>query len=218
MSELDASVLVLAKSPWPGRVKTRLCPPCTPDQAARIAAAALADTLDTVAALAVRRRILVLDGPVPRWVPDTFAVHRQVDGSLGERLAAALGPVRGFALLVGMDTPQLGARDIEHALTRLAAPACDAVLGPALDGGWWGLGVARPVAGLFTGVPMSAPNTGARQLDRLRSLGLRTSVLDGMRDVDEIGDARAVAAMVPGSRFASAVDDAVRTFHPAAAP
>ena len=151
MSAADATVLVLAKSPRPGRVKTRLCPPCTPDQAAGIAAAALADTLDTVAALPVRRRVLVMDGPVPAWVPDGFAVRRQVDGPLGVRLAAAFEPVRGPAFLIGMDTPQLGASEVEHALALLAAPACDAVLGLALDGGWWGLGVARPVAGLFTG-------------------------------------------------------------------
>jgi glycosyltransferase A (GT-A) superfamily protein (DUF2064 family) len=207
MRSWDATVLVMAKSPRPGRVKTRLCPPCTPRQAAGIAAAAFADTLDTVAALRVRRRVLVIDGPVPPWVPAAFGTRPQVDGPFADRLAAAFRPVEGPVLLVGMDTPQLHVGDLEHALELLHAPECDAVLGPAADGGWWGLGVARRVDGLFRGVPMSAPDTGARQLARLRSKGLRTVLLDSKRDVDEFRDALLVAAMIPGSRFA----DTVRT-------
>jgi rSAM/selenodomain-associated transferase 1 len=215
MRSYDATVLVMAKSPRPGRVKTRLCPPCTPEQAARIAAAALADTLDTVAALRVRRRVLVIDGPVPPWVPADFVTRPQVDGSLGDRLAAALDAVEGPAFVVGMDTPQLVVSDLERALDLLEGPACDAVLGPAVDGGWWGLGVNRRVPGLFTGVPMSDPATGACQLARLRSDGLRTRVLGRKRDVDEFRDARLVGAMRPGSRFAAAVLQVVRDLEPA---
>lgn len=205
MSSLDATVLVMAKSPRPGKVKTRLCPPCTPTQAAGIAAASLADTLDTVAAVGVGRPVLVLDGPVPGWVPATFTVRPQVRGSLGDRLAAALDAVDGPAFVLGMDTPQLTTTDLERALDELAQPACDAVLGPAVDGGWWGLGLRSRAEGLFAGVPMSSPHTGARQLARLRELGLRTALLRELRDVDEFHDARLAAEMVPGTRFAAAV-------------
>jgi rSAM/selenodomain-associated transferase 1 len=216
VSDRDATVLVMAKSPRPGRVKTRLCPPCSPEHAAQIAAASLADTLETVAALAVRRRVLVIDGPVPPGVPDGFTVRAQVAGDLGARLAAAFASVDGPAFLVGMDTPQLQVSHLETALAHLTrAHTQTAVLGPAADGGWWGLGVNRRVPGLFAGVPMSAPDTGTRQLERLHHAGLRPVLLPVLRDVDEFDDALAVASTQPGSRFAAAVDAVARQVAPA---
>jgi rSAM/selenodomain-associated transferase 1 len=201
--EINATVVVLAKSPRAGRVKTRLCPPCTPEEAAAVATAALADTLDTVDALPVRRRVLALDGPIGPWLPAGCAVVPQVTGDLGARLEAAFTAVDGPAFVVGMDTPQLSVELLVDALHALAN--ADAVLGLAADGGWWGLGLARPTAGVFDGVPMSSSRTGAMQRERLRRLGLRTQLLPELRDVDHFADARAVAAMRPGSRFASAV-------------
>jgi len=79
-------VTVIAKSPVPGRVKTRLCPPCTIQQAADVAAAALADTLDAideaVATMPVRR-VLLLDGAPPAWVPKGYEIVEQSEGGLG---------------------------------------------------------------------------------------------------------------------------------------
>jgi uncharacterized protein len=201
----DATLLVLAKAPRPGLVKTRLCPPCTPGQAAAIAAAALADTLETVAAVGASRRVLVLDGPPGAWIPAGYEVVAQVDGGLGARLAAAFAAVDGPAFLVGMDTPQLTAGHLRQALDTLAPADVDAVLGRAVDGGWWGLGLTRPVPSVFDGVPMSSTRTGARQLQRLRRLGRRTRLLPWLRDVDHFADARAVAAEIPCSRFAAVV-------------
>lgn len=201
----DATLLVLAKSPRPGRVKTRLCPPCAPAQAAAIAAAALAETLATVAAVPVRRRVLVLDGPVGNWLPPSFAVLPQVEGGLATRLAAAFAAVDGPAFLIGMDTPQLTAALLTDALHVLESPAVDAVLGRATDGGWWGLGLTRPDPGVFDGVPMSSARTGTAQLERLYRLGLRTRRLPDVLDVDHFGDALEVAAYLPGSRFAAEV-------------
>jgi uncharacterized protein len=203
--EIDATLIVLAKSPRPGRVKTRLCPPCTPEQAASLAAAALTDTLETVSSLRVRRRVLVLDGPTGPWLPPTFTVVPQVTGDLSRRLGAAFAVADGPALLVGMDTPQISVTALGDALRTLAAPDVDAVLGLASDGGWWGLGLVQPCAGIFDGVPMSTCRTGAMQLDRLRQLRLRTQLLPELRDVDHFTDARAVADALPGSRFAAAV-------------
>ena len=202
---VDATLLVLAKSPRPGRVKTRLCPPCTPDQAAAIAAAALADTLETVAAAPASRRILVLDGPTGPWLPDGFEVIPQVEGALGARLTAAFAVTDGPVFLVGMDTPQLTVPDLENALETLARSDVDATLGRATDGGWWGLGLTGPVAGVFDRVPMSSTRTGARQLERLCELGLRTHLLRELCDVDHFTDAIEVARQVPGSRFAATV-------------
>jgi glycosyltransferase A (GT-A) superfamily protein (DUF2064 family) len=101
-------MLVLAKEPVAGRVKTRLCPPCTPAGAARIAAAALADTLAAVSGVEDVGRTLVLDGR--HRVPAGWSVMPQRGGPLDVRLAAAFTDTRrpGVpSLLIGMDTPQV---------------------------------------------------------------------------------------------------------------
>lgn len=199
------ALIVIAKSPLPGRSKTRLCPPCTPAQAAALAQAALADTLEAVAATPASRHLLSLDGPVGAWLPAGFEVVGQVEGGLGERLAGAFAAVRGPALLVGMDTPQLTRAVLEKALVALAEPGRDAVLGPAFDGGYWAIGLRHPDPRVFEGVPMSRPETLAAQRKRLRFLGLRWAELEAIRDVDTIEDARAVANGCCDSRFAAAL-------------
>jgi uncharacterized protein len=200
-----ATLLVIAKAPVRGRVKTRLCPPCTLDEAAELASAALADTLQCLAAVPAPRRVLVLDGAPAPWLPLGFDVVPQSTGGLAERLAGAFATVKGPAFLVGMDTPQLRPADITTATGALERPGVDAVLGPAADGGWWGIGLRRPEPAAFLGVPMSTPQTGARQRERLHALGLRTQLLPTVRDVDTITDALAVAATAPGTRFEAAV-------------
>jgi uncharacterized protein len=198
------ALLVIAKAPVPGRVKTRLTPPCTPDEASRLAAAALQDTL--AAALASRRagrRVLVLDGGVPGWLPDGFDVLAQRGVGLAARLAAAFSDARSPAFLVGMDTPQLTPELLDAGLA--AVERNDAAFGPARDGGYWGIGLRRADERVFRGVPMSESGTGAAQRRRLRALGLRTALLPELRDVDTIADARAVAAAAPRTRFAAAL-------------
>ena len=196
------SIIVLAKSPIVGRVKTRLCPPCTPQQAAALAQAALVDTLRVVSASACARRILVIDGPVGPWCPDNFDVRPQRGEGLDERLAAAFADVGGPSILVGMDTPQITPQLLDDAVATLRAH--DAVFGPAHDGGYWLIGLRRPDPRVFLGVPMSVAHTGAAQLSRLASLGLRHRLLPALRDVDTVADAVAVAAAAPGTAFAAA--------------
>jgi hypothetical protein len=197
------NLIVIAKAPVPGRSKTRPCPPCTPAEAARLAEAALADTLHAVASTPADRRVVVLDGEPGAWLPDVFEVVAQRGGGLDERLANAFDDVGGPALLIGMDTPQVTAALLSESARQLAE--ADAVLGPALDGGFWALGLRRPDASLLVGVPMSVAHTGRRQRARLRAAGLQVRVLPALRDVDRIEDARAVAAQVPGGRFARAL-------------
>ncbi|WP_431945926.1 TIGR04282 family arsenosugar biosynthesis glycosyltransferase [Actinacidiphila sp. bgisy167] len=200
-----ATLLVIAKEPVPGRVKTRLTPPYTPREAATLAEAALADTLHTVLEAPARRRVLVLDGAPGRWLPPGFDVVPQEDGGLDERIAAAFGHCdRGPALLIGMDTPQLTAR----LLAETAGAGHDAWFGPAEDGGFWALGLADPglAAALVRGVPMSTERTGAALRRRLVEAGLTVRDLPVLRDVDTAADAAAVAACcAPGSRFATAL-------------
>jgi uncharacterized protein len=198
-------LLVLAKEPVPGRVKTRLCPPCTPDEAATLAAAALADTLAAACGSGADRVVLALDGRPGDWCPPGVEVVDQGDGDLATRLGRTWTATAGPAVQIGMDTPQLAADDLDAAMTALATPGVDAVLGPATDGGWWAIGLRRPHPRTFTGIATSRPDTGARQADRLAALGLRTRRLPVSRDVDTWDDALAVAALVPTSSFGAAV-------------
>lgn len=207
-----STLVVIAKTPVPGRVKTRLTPPFTPEQAAALAEAALEDTLHAVRESDVRHRLLVLDGaPRAPWQRD-FTVVPQVPGTLDRRLAAAFlaaaerapGPV----LLVGMDTPQ-----INPDLLRSCLPgdAEDATLGPADDGGFWCLAIREPhrrdLDALLVGVPMSTDHTGADQLRRLRRAGLRVRLAPTLRDVDTVADADHVAALIPHSRFGARLQE-----------
>ncbi|MGW0609062.1 TIGR04282 family arsenosugar biosynthesis glycosyltransferase [Streptomyces sp. NPDC002788] len=192
------TLLVIAKEPRPGRVKTRLTPPFTPAEAAALAEASLADTLRAVATAPARRRVLVLDGTVGPWLPPGFDVVPQCAGGLDERLAAAFADCDGPALLIGMDTPQ-----VTPDLLTVDFQRYGACFGAAEDGGFWALGLAEPDPELLRGVPMSTPATGAVQRDRLVAAGLRVRDLPGLRDVDTAADAEAVAAMAPHGCFAA---------------
>ncbi|TJZ49550.1 DUF2064 domain-containing protein [Streptomyces piniterrae] len=197
------TVLVIAKEPVPGRVKTRLTPPYSPHQAAQLAEAALHDTLQAVSAMPARRRVVVLDGRPGNWLPAGFDVRPQCPGGLDERLAAAFAGSAGPTLLIGMDTPQVTPRILAPALEPDAWRNCDAWFGPAEDGGFWALGLAAPDPRLLRGVPMSTGRTGAAQRARLTAAGLRVRELPPLRDVDTADDARRVAAAAPGGRFAA---------------
>jgi uncharacterized protein len=196
--ESATTLLVIAKQPVPGRVKTRLVPPCTHEQAASLAEAALADTLHAVLMVPARRRVLVLEGRPGPWLPPGFDVVAQCGGPLDERLAGAFAAVRGPALLIGMDTPQ-----VTPGLLTVDWQGADAVFGPAADGGFWALGLRVPDPALLRGVPMSTTSTGAIQRARLVAAGLRVADLPSLRDVDTAADAVAVARQAPQSRFAA---------------
>ena len=198
-------LIVIAKTPSPGRVKTRLCPPCTPREAAAIAQAALTDTLEATVGVCDVEPVLVLDGEPGPWVPRGMRVIAQHGAGLDERLAAAFDDVGGPALLIGMDTPQVSRALLAAACGRLIVGDHDAVLGPATDGGWWAIGLRRPDPSVFLGVPMSTPRTLRAQRRRLRERRLRVAELVELRDVDLARDAIEVARSVPCSRFAAAV-------------
>jgi uncharacterized protein len=198
---VDLAVLVIAKEPRAGHVKTRLTPPRTPDEAADLAAAALADTLDVVARTPARQRVLVFEGEPDGWVPAGFDVVPQVSGGLDERIAAAFGSVAGPALLIGMDTPQISS----DLLLGCDFRQHEAWLGPAEDGGYWALGLAEPDPALVRGVPMSVSYTGAAQWKRLVDGGLIVGELPTLRDVDTWSDAERVAESAPETRFAHLV-------------
>ncbi len=207
MTDLAAQIVVLAKEPIPGRVKTRLTPPFTPYEAASLAEAALADTLEAVHRTRVVRRVLCLAGEPTFWVPDSFEVIRQRGVGLDERIAAAMWDTYSGlpvpTVLIGMDTPQITAGLLEAAVEPLARTMADAAFGPAEDGGFWLLGLRRPAPYLTIGVPMSEAVTGRAQLVRLIQAGLRIHMTPELVDVDTLAEAARVARLAPASRFAA---------------
>jgi uncharacterized protein len=204
---LAAQVVVIAKEPVPGRVKTRLTPPFTPAEAAALAEASLADTLATVAETTVARRVLALDGRPGRWLPPGFDVIGQRGAGLDERIAWALCDARVTlplpVVLIGMDTPQVTPELLAAAAEPLVAKTADATFGLAEDGGFWLLGLREVDPALILGVPMSRDDTGPRQLARLEQAGLRVQLLPALTDVDTVREAEDIAALTPGSRFAA---------------
>jgi glycosyltransferase A (GT-A) superfamily protein (DUF2064 family) len=190
----DPAILVMAKAPIPGRVKTRLCPPCTPLLAARIAQAALGDTLD--AALGTGRTVVVaLDGPTGPWLPPGVEVFAQRGAGFDERLTNAWADFGRAGVQIGMDTPQVSISLLCDALATLDdAPSA---LGLALDGGWWVLALRAPHPECFVGIEMSRADTGAQQWDRLVALGLDPQPLTPLRDIDTWANALEVADHSP---------------------
>lgn len=207
---MDLTVAVIAKECLPGRVKTRLSPPLTPERAAALAQLSLSRTLETVRLLPVRSRLLVMDGTPAAADAEDFTVVPQSSGGLDARLAAICDAAAGPLLIVGMDTPQFSVEDVAPLLQDWSAHAAlhDAWMGPATDGGFWALALRHPVGELIRGVPMSTETTGASQLARLSAAGLRVGILPELRDMDHFRDALEIAAKIPGSDFAHAVDEA----------
>jgi glycosyltransferase A (GT-A) superfamily protein (DUF2064 family) len=216
--DVMTQLLLITKAPVAGRSKTRLTPPCTPEQAAAIATAAVGDTLDVVRATPVQRRVVALDGPAGDLDLAGCVVVPQVDGDLGTRLAHAFVDAMTAphgelpTLLIGMDTPQVTPELLAECLDRLvAAGPGTAVLGTAPDGGWWALGLHSPVAALvLPGVPMSREDTAELTREALQLAGLTVLDLPSLTDIDHFPDAVSVAALCPPASRTRRVVDGVR--------
>ncbi len=212
MSHVPVTLLVVAKAPEPGLAKTRLAATVGDQTAADIAAAALLDTLDAVAATPAASRVVALTGALAnaargaeiRRRLESFTVIGQRGDDFADRLANAHADAAdGYPVLqVGMDTPQISAALLAECARRLLETS--AVLGFAVDGGWWVLGVHTPAAAeCLRGVPMSQPNTGELTLKALREGGFDVATVQPLADVDVVADVAVVrGACGPDSRFA----------------
>jgi len=191
-----ARVVVLARAPLPGRAKTRLMPAVGALGAARVHAQLLVRTVATVSRVAdapVTLRVApALGHPLFGQLRRRFgvALRAQCGGDLGRRMHHALAVAlrdSDAAVLVGTDCPGLVADDIRTALAALHAGS-DAVLGPALDGGYWLIGLRRPAAGLFQGVDWGSAKVAAQTRRRMRRLGLSCHELSPRADLDHPAD------------------------------
>lgn len=201
--------LLFAKAPAPGRVKTRLSPPFSPEQAAALYRAFAADSLAAAESVAGARTVLAYepheDWPDPSWLrvpaPEWFP---QEGADLGRRLAAATG--RAFldgadrVVVVGSDSPHLPTPLIEEAFARLATAPL--VLGPARDGGYYLVGLREPAPSLFDDVPWSGPDVLKTTLARAAELHWSAHMLDELEDVDDAPSLARMLAAVQGTASA----------------
>ena len=199
--ELTTRIVIMAKAPVPGAVKTRLIPALGAGGAARLAQRMLAATLDQALAGNVGPVELCADPPVddPAWrsvaLPPGIEVSTQGDGDLGARMARAAErtTARGEAiLLIGTDAPELDAPRLHQAASLLRK--ADAVLFPAVDGGYVVLGLHRGHALLFDGIPWGTETVAADTLRRLARLGWSVEIGPTLHDIDEPDDLAASAS------------------------
>ena len=195
----NSALLVMAKQPAPGRVKTRLCPPLRPGQAAGLYRAMLGDVLEEMSGVG-RRRFLAVHPPgaeLPGLPTAAFERLDQRGDGLAERMVEAFAAVfeHGCAPVVmrNSDSPGLPAARVEQALDRLADPGVDVVLGPDGGGGYYLVGLNRPQPRLFTEVAMSTGSMLDATLAVADTLGLGVKLLEPALDVDRPEDLAALA-------------------------
>jgi rSAM/selenodomain-associated transferase 1 len=193
------ALVVIAKEPVPGAVKTRLVPALGAEGAARVAAAMLADTLAGM--VEVDAEPWVCFAPpdagmrMARLAPG-FGLLAQVEGDLGDRLAACFaGLLEGGAqrvVIVGADTPQVPRATYEAAFGLL--DQVDVVLGPAQDGGYYLVGAKAALPELFVGVPMGTDTVLQVTMQRAVRRRLRVGTVPMLRDLDRLEDLQAALA------------------------
>lgn len=213
MSDGTYALLVLAKAPHAGRVKTRLAATIGAARAAHIASAAILDTLETcTAAVGAERCLMALAGdlrdctgePEIRDALSGWRVLPQRGHDFATRLVAAHRDAgQGRLVQIGMDTPQVSVDLLDEVAAGLATR--DAVLAPAEDGGWWALGRRHPeVAAPLGRVAMSTAQTCEQTRAALLAAGHRVGTATRLVDVDTAEDADVVAMQAGASRFAHA--------------
>ncbi len=201
MADLQSGLLIImAKQPRAGGVKTRLCPPLTPAQAEALYTAFLRDTIALVAEAARLAGVTPALAYAPReaeayfrtLVPDSFVLLPQQGADLGERLNALPEQARaaGFAAaaMISSDSPTLPPRLVARTFAELARPGVDVMLGPCTDGGYYLIGMNAPQPALFTGIAWSTAQVTAQTLAAADRAGLRVALLPTWYDTDTADD------------------------------
>jgi len=200
-----AALVIFAKAPIPGEVNTRLCPPLTPDEAATLHGSFVIDMLErtklAVATLQLSFHRYLACAPSSELVFFKIMEERQgvrlldqVGEDLGQRIHRTSVDLfaKGYkqVIIVGTDVPTLPLSVYQDAFAMLGRS--DVVLGPALDGGYYLIGLTQPVEQLFTEVPWSTDQVLAVTQRKAKALGLSVGLTTTWRDVDTIADLQAL--------------------------
>jgi rSAM/selenodomain-associated transferase 1 len=189
---METAIAIFAKAPEAGRVKTRLVPPLTMEEAARVARASLEDTARHIVSEVPAAWALFLDGD-----PDEatralardagMAMRPQEGPGLGDRLKAAFRALRAEGarrvLAIGSDSPTLDPARLHEAIESLAV--CELALGPTEDGGYYLIGTSGEEESIFDGIPWGTAGAAAETLDRARVSGLGVRLLQPWYDLDD---------------------------------
>jgi uncharacterized protein len=179
------AVAIMAKAPWPGAVKTRLCPPLLAAEAAELYRCFLLDKISAVQALVGAR-------PVVAFTPDEAQAEYAT-------LASLLEAGHPGAIAVDSDTPTLPREFLQQAIDCLSRPGPDVVLGPTDDGGYYLIGVRAAHRALFDGVPWSTSAVLEITLRQAAAAGLQTVCMPAWFDVDTPDDLRRLETVLDGS-------------------
>lgn len=208
---MTKGLIIFAREPLPGRVKTRLAQDIGDQAAIEIYTAMLEDTLEQANRLDSVQPLLFWSLetstlPVLNQYPQ-ISMHAQQGKDLGERMAAALAHSfnTGFCpcCIIGTDSPDLPAKHIHEAFELLERDESDVVFGPANDGGYYLVGLRKTWSGLFEGIPWSTSVVLEENLRQAKMLGLRTSLLPSWYDIDTLEDLRRLSG--------SSINNATRT-------
>lgn len=199
----DAALVIFGKAPIPGQVKTRLCPPLTADEAATLQGSLVLDVVERARAAAKSAQYDMVFACSPSREHVFFKVLEdrqglrlldQVGDDLGARMHQAFQELfdRGYrqVVIVGTDVPTLPGSTFAAAFRALKDH--DLVLGPALDGGYYLIGLKRPTPDLFAGIPWSTDQVAALTRKKAEGLGLTTALLPPYRDLDRLEDLQAL--------------------------
>jgi len=187
---MPAAIGLMAKAPRPGLAKTRLIPALGAEGAAALARAFIADSAALARTAGVEVVLLATPAEAMAELASLagLAALAQRGGDLGARMDSAFADlfVRGFApvLLIGSDSPALPPAHLGAALGLAAAHPEAVVLGPAEDGGYWCVGLSRPVAGLFEAIAWGTGSVLAETEARAARLGVAVRHAPAWHDVD----------------------------------
>ena len=192
----NTAVAIMAKAPWPGQAKTRLCPPLSFEAAAQLYRAFLLDKIGQVGGLPAGPAISYAPAEAKAvfesLAPSHFSLIQQQGRDLGARLLSTFEQLFNLgyelALAIDSDTPTLPTAYLERALDLLTNTGIDVVLGPSEDGGYYLIGLRRPYRELFEGIAWSTSHVLSQTLQRSQEQRLQVACLDPWYDVDTPDD------------------------------
>lgn len=188
-------VVIMAKAPAVGKTKTRLCPPLTPTQAAALYEAMLRDTVELVSEVVGLGLAIAVTPPATidqfhAIAPPRASLFPVSGTDIGECLNRTMNHYFSIGhpqvIALNSDGPTLPADYLREASTQLSR--ADVVLGPSEDGGYYLIGLKRPVPELFQDIDWSTDRVTTQTLKHIEALGLRVSLLPTWYDVDTPAD------------------------------